>query len=299
MSLSRAFTTRRLRGNSDVSDVAKMPQRSHTFKNVPHDLRNKISAPIQLIHTTNMLSYNAPDIPRTVHSKPATRNKSVSDADSHSTSYSTPPTSPEVGAASEAPEPNHLSCYFKTSGSPNPAAPPVDSRPPVIPARSPSHTKKNSFDAIARQRQRSLSRASRDSDQSSSIRGGQTFSRSPSTTSTRASSASHTSSSFPQKVAGTPLPPPLSLPSNSFAHSQAKEPSHPFGLELAQVTELAEEYTANNTRLNVIDEEEQFLYSRGLRKFSADDYQSAIQSLAVMLFPERRHVAPAPPPLWI
>ncbi|KAG5983650.1 hypothetical protein E4U55_007574 [Claviceps digitariae] len=291
MSLSRAFTTRRLRGSSDASELGRMPQRSHTSK-ASHDIRNKISAPIQLLHTTNMLSYNAPDIPRPVRSNSTNSTKSLSSADAHSAAGSTPPTSPDVDLA---PGPNHLSCYFKTSGSPFMGATPSDTEAPAIPRRSPSHTKQNSYDAIARQR--SISRTSRDSDQSSSMRSGRTFSRSPST-STRASSASHVSTPFSQKLASTaPAGPPPPVPCTISPHIQAKE-THPFGQELAQVTELAEEYTVK-TRLNVIDEEEQFLFSHGLQKFSPDDYMSAIQSISAMFFPERRHATPAPPPLWI
>lgn len=287
MSLSRAFTTRRLRGGSDLTDGAKMPQRSNTMKG-PQNIRDKISAPVQLLHTTNMLSYNAPDIPRPpMRSNSTNSDRSLSDAESQGTADSTPPTSPDVASA---PEPNHLSCYFKAAGSPFTTVSPSDSDAPAIPRRSPSHTKKNSYDAIARQR--SVSRMSRDSDQSSSIRGGQPFSRPPST-STRASSASHASTPFPQKQASPPPPPPA--PSTTFTQFQAKE-VHPFGQELAQVTELAEEYT--NTRLDVIDEEQQYLNNRGLRKVSAEDYLSAIQGLSAMFFPERSRPVPAAP-LWI
>ncbi|KAG5988465.1 hypothetical protein E4U43_004745 [Claviceps pusilla] len=294
MSLTRAFTTRRLRGSSDAVEPDKMvPQRhrSHSIK-TPHDIRNKISAPIQLLHTTNMLSYNAPDIPRPVRSNSTHSGMSQTDADAPSAVDSTPPTSPDVDSS---PGPNHLSCYFKASGSPFVAATPSETEAPAIPRRSPSHTKQNSHDAIARQR--SASRASRDSDQSSSMRGCQTFSRSPST-STRASSASHASNPFSQKLASaSPIPPTPSVPYTISPQAQAKE-THPFGHELAQVTELAEEYTIK-TQLNVIDEEEQYLFNHGLQKVSPDDYTSAIQSISAMFFPERRHAAPAAPPLWI
>ncbi|OAQ72349.1 hypothetical protein VFPPC_12758 [Pochonia chlamydosporia 170] len=284
MSLSRAFTTRRLRGGSDLADSAKMPQRSNTTK-IPYNIRDKISAPVQLIHTTNMLSYNAPDIPRPSRSN-STTSKSASDTESQSTADSTPPTSPDV---SSSPEPNHLSCYFKTAGSTTTTSP-VEAEPPVIPKRSPSHTKKNSYDAIARHR--SVSRMSRDSDNSVSTKAGQTFSRSPST-STRASSASHASSPLSQKQANPPPPPAAST---GLSQLQNKE-SHPFGQELAQVTELAEEYSTNN-RLDTIDEEQQYLDNRGLKKFSPDDYLSAIHGLSAMFFPERNHATSAAP-LWI
>jgi hypothetical protein len=290
MSLARAFTTRRLRGGSDLADAAKIPQRSNTTK-VPYNIRDKISAPVQLLHTTNMLSYNAPDIPRPTRSN-STVSKSGSEADSQSTSDSTPPTSPDVPSS---PEPNHLSCYFKPAGTSSTSSP-TEVDAPAIPKRSPSHTKKNSYDAIARQR--SVSRMSRDSDNSFSTRGGQPFSRPPST-STRASSVSQSSSPLSQKqvTISTPPPPPPA-PSTAFSQLQTKEPhSHPFGQELAQVTELAEEYSTG-TRLDTIDEEQQYLNTRGLKKISPDDYLSAIQGLSAMFFPERNHAA-APAPLWI
>lgn len=282
MSLSRAFTTRRLRGGSEFTDGAKTPQRSNTTKG-SQDIRNRISAPLQLLHTTNMLSYNAPDIPRSMCAS-STNSKSSSDADSQSTADSTPPSSPDVASTAE---PNHLSCYFKAAGSPpSTTTSPSDTEAPAIPQRSPSRTKKNSYDAMARQR--SVSRMSRDSDQSSSTRGGPTFSRAPST-STRASSASTVLS---QKM--LPLLPPAS--STALTQLQANKETHPFGQELAQVTELAEEYKTNN-RLDVIDEEQQYLANHGLYKFCPDDYLSAIQGLSAMFFPERTHAAHAP--LWI
>ena len=72
---------------------------------------------------------------------------------------------------------------------------------------------------------------------------------------------------------------------------------HPFGQELAQVTELAEEYSAGSS-LDTIDEEQQYLDSRGLVKLSAVDYLGAIQSLTASFFPELRNAVP-PAPLWI
>lgn len=53
------------------------------------------------------------------------------------------------------------------------------------------------------------------------------------------------------------------------------EPDHPFGAELAQVNELAEEISANEA--TVLDEEEQYLIDNGLCKFTVDDYLSEIQ----------------------
>lgn len=58
--------------------------------------------------------------------------------------------------------------------------------------------------------------------------------------------------------------------------SGSPEPDHPFGAELAQVNELAEEIHANE--VTVLDEEEQYLIENGLCKFTVDDYLGEIQN---------------------
>jgi len=52
---------------------------------------------------------------------------------------------------------------------------------------------------------------------------------------------------------------------------------HPFGAELAQVMEVAEEFGVKD--VCIWDEEEQFLFNQGLGQFSAEDYINEIQSL--------------------
>lgn len=293
MSLARAFTTRRQRSSNELNADGNAPRRSNTTAKGPI-LRHKISAPVQLIHTTNMLSYNAPDLPKPSRSS-STKTKSDEESDS-ATVDTTPPTSPDVapGERCSSPVPNHLTSYFRAPAKTMDRSGTV-SPPPAIPKRSPSHTKKNSYDAIARSR--SVSRMSRDSEHSTSTKAGQPFSRPPST-STRASSASHTSTpvSAQKQQAAAPPPPPPAAPTTSFQQLMAKD-QHPFGQELAQVTELAEEYSAGSS-LDTIDEEQQYLDSRGLVKLSADDYLGAIQSLTASFFPELRNAVP-PAPLWI
>lgn len=58
----------------------------------------------------------------------------------------------------------------------------------------------------------------------------------------------------------------------------------PFSHELAQVSEIAEEYGISKEKLAVVDEEEQELVSRGLFKFRAEDYMSEIQGLFSLAF---------------
>ncbi|KAJ3496600.1 hypothetical protein NLG97_g2547 [Lecanicillium saksenae] len=251
MSLSRAFTTSRRRLGLDTDSAPSFMKRSNTTKTP--EFRPKISGPVELIHTTNILTYNAPDLPRASRSNSASSSSKAADSDTETfmTADSTPPPA-----------------LIQTT-TPDPSA-------PVIPKRSPSHTKKAS-EALARQR--SVSRQSRDSDMSTSSRPGLTFSRA-SSTSTRASSASH--SSTLKSAQSAPSTPPT------------VKDLHPFGQELAQVSELAEEY---GNKLKPIDEEEElYLSTRGLTKFSADDYLGIVTSLSSAFFPE--HSA-APAPLWI
>jgi len=71
---------------------------------------------------------------------------------------------------------------------------------------------------------------------------------------------------------------------------------HPFGNELAQVSELAEEYAVSTQMLSVVDEEEQELVSRGLFKFRAEDYMSELQSIFINAFGDSK---PPMPAVWI
>lgn len=307
MSLSRAFTTRMGKRNLDLAD-SKMPQRSGTHKGAPQNIRTKISGPVELVHTTNMLSYNAPDLPRSARSN--STSKSDTESDTLSTADSTPPTSPEASSITDdcpSPQTNHLSSYFIAPGKPVARDLQPDAAP-AIPKRSPSHTKKNSYDAIARQR--SISQMSRDSGRTISSKPSLTFSRS-SSTSTRASSASHSSSA--QHMSKPPPVPSFTTPITSPQLQQGPSPrstpeSHPFGAELAQVTELAEEYSMRNTP-HVLDEDEQYLQSHGLVKLSVDDYMNDVQELFSSFFqqpPKRapaRNIPPQQPaaagPMWI
>lgn len=300
MSLARAFTTRRVKQSLQAADspVDAIPQRSHTTKgSIGHSIRHKISAPVELVHTTNMLSYNAPDIVRKAAS-PTTASsvRSDDDSDSAHTAASTPPTSPDSPyptKRSMSPEPNHLSCYFTAPGQTVTATSPK-AEAPAIPQRSPSHTKK-SYDAL--NRHRSVSRLSEQSSRTLSTKASFSFSRSSSSsTSTSVTSHNSVSSHHAPKMSSSAVlaPPPVIAPAAAPSQKEMP-PSHPFGHELAQVTELAEEYGVME-KVHVIDEEEQELARRGLRKFSAEDYLGEIQGLFSSFFAEARPLAP---PVWI
>ncbi|KYK59997.1 hypothetical protein DCS_01131 [Drechmeria coniospora] len=301
-SLSRAFTTRRFRLSNESADGTKSPRRSASTTAKSSIPRHKISAPVELIHTTNMLSYNAPDLPRASRSNSTDTVSSQSDEDAAyifgtSTAASTPPTSPEPSPRERAlspPQPNHLTTYFKTSEK---AVPRMQAPPPAIPARSASHTKKSSIESVTRSR--SLSRAGRNSEHSLPAR---SISSRPPSTATRSSSASRTSASRSQKQTVV-LPPLPAMAPAVLASAPATTQQQPtagdadaFDLELAKVTKL----TVDNggARLNIIDEEEQYLVSRGLVKVSADDYLGDILGLTQSFFPDLNRALP-PAPVWI
>ncbi|ELR05757.1 hypothetical protein GMDG_07599 [Pseudogymnoascus destructans 20631-21] len=255
MALSRAFVTRKASKSQNTTPV---PSRSLTSKHSfsAGTIRNKISAPVALISTTNMISYNAPDL-HPISTASPTSSGDESDIPSMSHSASTTPDSSVRGSGSSSstpisPSPNHLSSYFDNANNKQPTHTHTttaftDSTAPSIPQRSMSHTKKSHEILL---RQRSTRQSSRNSPHSSS-----TPARKPSTSHPR------TSADF-----FSPSAPAFDSTANPFTN------------ELAQVRELAEEYSGSAT-CRAMSEEEQDLYSRGLCKFSAADYVVEIQDL--------------------
>jgi len=260
MSLSRAFTTRGRRNTKDTATPA-VPQRSLTTKHAfpAGTIRHKISAPVELISTTNMLSYNAPDIypknsasPKSSTSSERSSN-SDDDSDQSATSPESPISSPDgslTGSIPSSPEPNHLSCYFGSSNSGDEAA-------PKIPRRALSHTKKNA-EMLARKR--STSRISSPKNSVSTVRSS------------------------------------INMFSANVDDPEQTE-QHPFGNELAKVSEIAEDYGISKETLIVVDEEEQELLSRGLFKFRAEDYMSEIHGFFQSAFADAKPTMPSS--MWI
>ncbi|PBP27146.1 hypothetical protein BUE80_DR001927 [Diplocarpon rosae] len=197
-----------------------------------------------------MLSYNAPDI----YSGSATSRSSQSgdESDRSPMDISTPMTSLDnssVEFSPITPEKDDLSSYFGASYG---RKYPMEKEAPIIPHRSPSHTKKLSIE-------RSNSRIS------ASQKG-----------------SAPTAYSIHDKFGAN-------VDTSDQLH-------HPFSNELAQVTEIAEDYGITRDKLAVIDEEEQYLISHGLFKFGADDYMSEIHGLFLNTFGP---VKPAMPSMWI
>ncbi|MCJ1361174.1 hypothetical protein MMC16_000272 [Acarospora aff. strigata] len=246
MALVRAFTKR-----SKRTDIAPpSPSRMISTKRSDGTIdRSTISLPIELISTTNVLVYNAPNI----YSSSSSSTNSDSEAGSPTASLHTADTTPDsssTGSPRASMEPNHLSCYFQTSSRSSSSAAsyhqgtaPADANVPAIPQRALTHTKK-SHQTLATKR--SLSRMT---------------------------------------------PPPNSLTNASYARSSLDmfagkaEPGHPFGKELEQVNELAEEFGVGD--LVAADDEEEYLTSNGLIKYGAEEYMREIEGLLGGVFEDK------------
>lgn len=120
MSLVRAFTQRR--GNGKPDHVA--PTRAASQRNGRPVYRTQISSPVALISSTNALSYEAPDISGTTpidhgtasHGSRASSQHTADHSDSSTLSIDTDTDASSVdNSPVVTPEPNHLSCYFRPS----------------------------------------------------------------------------------------------------------------------------------------------------------------------------------------
>ncbi|KAF2806822.1 uncharacterized protein BDZ99DRAFT_86095 [Mytilinidion resinicola] len=283
MSLARAMTKRMRR--TDASQAA--PTRSASARNPgQHIDRKKISMPVALISTTNMLSYNAPDIATMRHASNGSTSTNLSGDDSDHTTSTTRSRSSSnhsretltdassVGSSPTSPEPNHLSCYFPPANATRESissskvirkTESMDSMPavaatlssPAIPQRALSHSKR-AHERIANKR--SLQNM-----------------KPPSSIHTRDS----TRSSCEQRTS-------LDMFKNT-------PDEHPFGKELEQLNEVAEEF-GGVVRDAEMEEDMAVIAKLGLAKFRATDYFSEIQPLFNSLFETRYLAAPT---AWI
>lgn len=244
--ITRAFTKRSKR--PEVS--APMPYREGQTKFSSGTIkRGKISGPVQLLSTTNMLVYNAPDLPSAASSSSASSLRSRDDSLSLQPSVASPITSPDESSPVESSEQNPFfpKRSATVSSPPRSSASSPTADAPQIPKRALSHTKRSHQDLA---RQRSLKRTS---------------------------------------------PPQLhtarSSPAIKATQDVELEP-HPFGRELAQVTEAVEEFGG----IYDFAEEEMMLQQKGLRKFAAVDYVLDIEALHASIFDDQ----PGPIPVaWV
>ncbi|OJD17494.1 hypothetical protein AJ78_02415 [Emergomyces pasteurianus Ep9510] len=331
-SLTRAFTKRH---QKPVVVSAPMPYREGQQKFAAGTIKRKeISLPVQLVSTTNLLAYNAPDLPKSKpgnkktsqsHQSPELKKSAASPAISSSSSFlsgsdsditnlssassssssipspshssGTPVTSPDLSTeevSPNAPEPNHLSSYFdspkrsKTHHYTRSSTSSSTSQTPKLPHRSLSHTKR-SHQELARQR--SLSKGSvqsqtppppplsSSSSQTASLTHSQSHSNSHSINRSLSTHSNRSSRLSQERLRQVPESSNFSSTSISTANST---PPHPFGKELEQVNEVAEEFAS--VQHAVIVEEEQMLAQRGLFKFAVEDYIMEIEGLYRSIF---------------
>lgn len=290
MSLARGLTKRMKRSDAEKSSASAppLPGRSLTVRTPGKPIdRAQISAPVALVSTTNMLSYNAPDI-ATLDTE-AVRQASLSlgsassaDDSDHSISTRSRASShasretltdaSSINSSPTSPAPNHLSGYFASanktlrksvsSGNLQQLKETVEEEEPVpaIPERALSHSKR-AHERVAHKR--SLQNMPR----SQSMRSSQQSAR---------SSREHRTSA------------------DMFKPSIQQE-AHPFGKELEQLNEVAEEF-GGAVRDAEMEADLAILRERNLASFCAADYLAEIEPL----FSSRFGIPHAPAPMaWI
>ncbi|KAJ5925578.1 hypothetical protein N7454_008217 [Penicillium verhagenii] len=241
--LTRAFTKRNKR--PEVS--APMPYqeekaKGHSRFNSGSIKRSNISGPVRLISTTNMLAYNAPDLnsiaQSPVSSASSMRSREDSDFAISPHSYSSSITTPDNSEHSSPIDGAPTSYFPKRSAT-------------VTSAPRSSTTSASSTDAPLVP-VRALSHTKR-SHQDLARKRSQVRNSPPTLSAPRSN-------------------PTLGASLEMFKNAPE---SHPFSKELAQVNEVAEEFSGPR----VLDEEELFLARNGLHKFSVDDYLAEIEEL--------------------
>lgn len=281
MSLARAVTKRMKR--TDVPKELTSPNRSQSVR-APnaHIDRNMISLPVALVSTTNMLSYNAPDIATMRHASSSTslNNSSADDSDhslstrsrasSHGSRDTTLTDASSVESSPTSPAPNHLSGYFASAGkqlrksasttSLQQVKEEIPEPVPAVPERALSHSKR------AHERL-----ASKRSLQNIGHTRGSMNSRG-STNSLRHSREQRSSLDM-------------------FTATIQEEESHPFGRELEQLNEIVEEF-GGVIRDAEAEADLAVMRSKNLANFCAADYLSEIQPLFSRRFGMSRQAAP-------
>jgi len=248
MSLARVLT-KRYRSHETSSAVPPTPGRAASTRKFDRNFdRNQISLPIELLSTTNVLALTAPDLhdlhdfnSSSASSATSFDDSSSSRAASSSSSISSPD-SPSRDCSPVTVEPNHLSTYFE------------------VPSKA-----------------RSSIGSHRQSNTSVDVDAPAIPSRAMSHTKKTHQALARQRSQSMIRTPPTSLPPTSAPRSSLDMFSSKPDANHPFGAELAQVNELAEDFGVQD--IIVWDEEEQFLMQHGLQRFTVDDYVNEIQGL--------------------
>lgn len=300
-SIARAFTMRRKKSDPPKNDsIPSLPSRaaSMRFSEKPIDIR-KISSPVQLLSTTNMLTYNAPDVSviqaqrkaSTSVSSGSSARTSTDESDASSISNRSRTTDvSSIGSNSptSSPQSDKKSSYFDNTPAGQGSSTLrrsvstfeirdsqksellealASSETPAIPQRAPSHSKK-AHEILARKR---------------SVHG-MSRTNSMSSISSKDREVRRTSMDFFNGKANDSTSTPVQAP-------------HPFGKELEQLEEVAEEF---NGAINDVERANDLraMKQRGLVKFCADDYLSEIEPLFGGLFGHSNRLT-VPAMAWI
>lgn len=275
MSLARSFTKRIKRPSNDASSTpASTPARSQSVRNPNMAIdRAKISAPVALVSTTNMLSYNAPDIvPIKTPSSSSTSTHSAEDSDhsistrSRASSHASRDTLTDASSVSSSssptsPVPNHLSGYFAAANNSTKAVRKSASSGNVRRSASSSNLQQlreqveEQEPAVPAIPERALSHSKRAHERLAQKRSLQNLPR------------SHTTR--PSREHRTSV---------DMFNSSIKEETHPFGKELEQLNEVAEEFNGV-VRDVAMEADLTIIRERNLATFCAADYLAEIQPL--------------------
>jgi hypothetical protein len=277
MAMARSLTTSRVRNNYDEP---AMPNR--LLKPSKSVANFKISAPV-LLSTTNVQTINANDVATaqkmrkvsSVSSASSGNSDKESDASSSPRSRGTSVTdNSSVGSSPSSPRPGD-SDSFTSSPSPRRAKSSFDLKsrslprepPPSVPARAPTHSKL-AHEQLARKK----------SLQNLPAR--------------------------PPPPRSVPPPPPVppvppitreQRASADMFRATVAESHHPFGKELEQLDEIAEEF-GGVVRDAAREADLRVMRTRGLKKFCAEDYMADLTGLFAHYFPAP---AAARPVGWI
>lgn len=283
MSLARAVT-KRVKRTETPTDMALPPTQPPNPKAPLQRIdRSKISLPLALVSTTNMLSYNAPDIATMRHasSSASLSNSSAADDSDHSVSTRSRASSHASrdtaltdassvdGSSPISPKPNHLSGYFSSGSKPikkstssvslQQVKEEIVEPVPAIPSRAISHSKRAHERLAHKRSQQQVTGRS---------------SPGPNVTEQRAS---------------------LDMFKATIEEETPQEEVHPFGKELRQLNEIAEEFSGV-ARDSETEADLNVMRSKNLAKFCAADYLAEIEPFFSNRFGS---IHQAPPMAWI
>ncbi|KIX08417.1 uncharacterized protein Z518_03073 [Rhinocladiella mackenziei CBS 650.93] len=247
MSLARAFTRRNKR-----SVDHQTPVRGTSVKYLPGTInRSLISLPTELISTTNVQALTAPDI-RSSSSSSTGSVSSGNDSD-----FST------------------IDRSFLTNTGTDTSS--IDSSGPATPVTPATDENKSFFDV-------------KQSVPALPVITSPTASETPAIPKRALSHSKKAHVELSRKRSIQRMSPPPTaivkpiLRSSADILNVSSNPNHPFGKELAQVSEMAEEFGAT---ARLLDEEEQEILSKGLYKFGVEDYLDEIADLYGGIFEDK------------